>query len=332
MWMSLDLEPEGAPRSSPQSVFARAQRRLRILAPLLALSVALLACGQAPHAARMIAAPPPPAALTPEAIAEYGAKLEKARATRSDLEKRVTCLNGQDAALVAQRDEKQRLLGEARTRETELSGKIREYNAAFDGFRQTYDSEGSHLDGLRRELWELEARKRAQEADLQDCKSRWWAPNFMCDLANEIAHLFGLFKNVQGDIDATQRRVDTAREGMDAAWRNLDQSRQALTQAQTDATSNADLIRRHETDIRSIQSVLSELRPSVQSFQVLTDGLRDALDEASKVDTEDGRARTARKVQGIAGDIDAALEQSGQAMTRARSVLPEDVTRSCVAA
>jgi hypothetical protein len=119
---------------------------------------------------------------------------------------------------------------------------------------------------------------------------------------------------------------------MDTAWRNLDQSRQSLAQAQREAGANTDVIRRHEADIRSIQSVLSELRPNVQSFLLLTDSLHDALAEAGKVDTEDGRARTARKAQDIAGNIDAALQESSAALARARTVLPQDAMRSCVAA
>jgi hypothetical protein len=309
MWMSLDLEP----------------RRLRALAPLLALCVMLLSGLSTSHAA------PTATALTPEAIAEYTAKLDKARAARADLETRVTCLTGRDAALVAQRDDKQRTLGRLREQEARLKVDIVSNSSALDGFRRNLDAESQRLDGLRAELRRLEARKRAQDAEVADCKSRWWIPNFMCDFANEIAHLIGAFKNVQGEIDAQQRRVNSAQEGINLAWRNLTQSQQALAEAQRQAALNSDQIRQHEALISAIQSALSQLRPSVQSYRLLIDGLQDALIEAGKVDTADGRARTARTVQDLAGKIDEALQQTNQALAHARSALPPEV-KSCVAA
>jgi chromosome segregation ATPase len=326
MWMSLDLEPKRAPRTPPASALARARPQLRALATLIALSFSVLVGLPATQAAAA-------AGLTPEAIAAYNAKLERARAARTDLNARVECLIGRDAALAAQRDEKQRLLGKLREDERKYSSAVDRYDSEYRSNRVEFERLSRELPQLHRKLDDLEDRKRKQETSLMICEmSMGPFPGACKAYADLLAKFIRDLRDVRGDINRQRDKIDTAMRDMRTAEENLEQNRRARDEAQTALDTNARMIRTHETDISAIQSVLSELRPSVQSQQILIDTLRDALVEAGKVDTEDGRARTARKVQAIADEIDDALDQSNQALAHARTVLPQEVTRSCVAA
>lgn len=276
----------------------------------------------------LLFAPPvfsaPTAALSAQEIARYQAQLSDARIRQSAVGAARECLTSRDAALVARRDASQVRLGEMRRREQDLRATVAREQAASDGYRETLRNEERNLDRLHGELRSLQATRAAQESEVRDCKARWWAPDFMCDFSNSIAHLIGLFDNVDQQIRTSERKVNNARDGMNQARSQSDQSQARLDQAVSEATVLDSEIRRTESEIGTVQAELSALRVQAQAHQSLLDEFTDALAQAAQINTDDGRARTARQLRDAARRFDAGASQLATAVAHASKILPAE--------
>jgi hypothetical protein len=146
-----------------------------------------------------------------------------------------------------------------------------------------------------------------------------------------LAKTFGQIKSYEGDIAAAARREQIARQSMESARARLTNSERDLTAARNRARDIGAEISRTETTIVNVSSVLATTRASIQPLQILIGDLLDALNEAKGVDLADQRPRALRKLAGIAGDVDAAIERGRTAATHADGTLGAGWMKSCKA-
>jgi chromosome segregation ATPase len=262
-------------------------------------------------------------------IAQFQSKLETARRARDELSQGVTCLDQRDAQLVSQRDNMEERIGTLRGEEERLAPKVGRLEAAYHSYNGEYEKERRELDGFRRRLQDLQARKREQEQALQECKAKWWTINASCDLAYNILELAGAIKNYDGDINAAADRARIARDNANQANYNLQQSQQELVATRTRIDAGSAEAARMEREIEVLQEALSDLRAAVPPYQLGIDEFANAIEEANRVDLGDARARTARKLASIAETIDAAMARSNAAIQRVDSVLPAGWMAAC---
>jgi chromosome segregation ATPase len=262
-------------------------------------------------------------------IAQFQSKLEIARRARDDLSQNVTCLNQRDAQLVSLRDNLEERIGTLRREEKRLVPEANRLKTAYDGYMREYEKERRDLDGFRRHVQGLEARKRGQEQALRECKSKWYTINASCDLAYNILEVTGDIKNYDGEIAAAVRRERIAHESANFTLENLQRTERAfdLTKAQANALDAK--IHRTEHEMGATKAALSDLREAASPYQALIDEFANAIEEAKRVDLEDARARTARKVASIAETLDAAMARSNAAIQHVGSVLPAGWMAAC---
>jgi len=233
--------------------------------------------------------------------------------------------------LVSQRADQERLLGQLRSQEQQLDQASRAQQSAYDGYMRNFQEERRNLDGLRRQLRELETRKRAQEQALQECKAQWYIPNFACDASYSLLQLVGEIRSYDGDIAAAAKREQIARDSANFALGKLQQSRREIDSTRVRANAVAAEISRTEHEIGALKTGLSDLRAEVQPYQIVIDEFANALTEAKDVNLADARARTARKLSSIAANVDAAMARSTAAIQHANSVLPAGWMEACIA-
>jgi chromosome segregation ATPase len=264
-----------------------------------------------------------------EQIASFTSKLETARSTQADFNRRVACLDQRAADLVKQRNNLEVRLGTLRTQEDNLAPQVEKLEAAYKGYMGEYDKERIDLDGFRRRLQELESRKRAQEQAIQECKAKWYTINASCDLAYNILEMAGEIKNYDGDIAAAAKRERIARESANFALEKLQQSRREFDSTRDQANALAAEIPRTEHEISTIKTALSNVRDEVQPYRILIDDFANALTEAKDVNLDDARARTLRTLGDIAAKIDAAVVHSTAAIRQSDGTLGEGWMKSC---
>lgn len=265
-------------------------------------------------------------------IAEFNSKLESARSTRADLDRRVACLNQREAQLTSERRDKELALGKLRSQELELARDLQTKQAAYDGFRATFLSEQDKLGGLRRELGSLQARQRAQEAWIQKCEEekdwkRLWGLTCRADM--NLAKTFGQIKNYENDISAAEKKEQIARQSMEFARANLDGGERALTAARKQAGDLGAEITRTETSIVDVSKALADIRASIQPLQIVIDEFSNALNEAKDVDLADARPRTLRRLGDIAAGVDTAMAGGRGAVADADGTLGAGWIKSC---
>jgi chromosome segregation ATPase len=265
-----------------------------------------------------------------EQIAAFTAKLETARSTQADLNRRVICLNRRDAELVSQRNDLERRLGSLRTEENSLAPEVQRLEAEYHGHMSTFETERRNLEGFRMRLRDLEFRKAAQEHALRECKAKWYIPNVACDASYGLLELTGDIKNYDGDIAATARRERIAHESANFALERLEKSRRDLDSARNQANALAPQISRTEHEISAIKAALSNVRAEVQPSQILIGDFENSLTAAKNdVNLADARARTLRMLGSIGAKIDDAVIRSTAAIGRADATVGEEWMKSC---
>lgn len=270
-------------------------------------------------------------ALSPAEISDFKATLVKARHAQVGMKECVAGLDGHVAQAVAQRDARQVRLGELRTREEALRAEIATQEAALAGYGDELRREEETLHRLQADLRSLQQRKDAQEAELRACKSHWYSVDWVCDAASGIAHVVGAFKDVSGDIGIAERRVNAAHAGLRQAEQRRDEARAMLEKAAADARAVDAELGQTERELVRLHATLATVRADVQAYKTLLDDFEHALAESEKLDTEDGRARTVRRLRDIAARIESSLARSAQAVATANSSLAEGAFRCSMA-
>lgn len=281
----------------------------------------------------MLLAPPcfsaPTAALSTQEIARYQSQLADARSRQSALGGALECLVSRDAVLVARRDAGQLRLGEMRQREPALRATVAREQAACDEYRETLRHEERNLEQLRGEHRALQMKRAAQEQAVRECKASFWTINALCDAAADIAHWIGAFERTEGQVRALESRLDRNRQALQDAQARLQQSRGTLEQASAALGELDARIRHTEGEIGAVQAELSALRGQAQAHQTLLDEFTDALAQARLIDTDDDRARTARRLRDAAQRFDAGASRLAAAVVHASTVLPAE-SAACV--
>lgn len=267
--------------------------------------------------------------LTPAAIAAFEQQLTGARATQADIAARVTCFDGQRTSLIQQRDKDQLRLGELIRHKKDLEPVLVAQEAEYRGFEKARDAEQAELSRLNDVLVHLRYRKEIQERALADCKASPWTINALCDLAYGLAHLTGHFVDNERQIAEAQRRFDSVAGEARAAEERYRASRTAHDGYEADAITTGVQIGAAETAIGGWKAALSTLETNTHDSKLLLDEFDGALDEARRVDTADGKARTARAVRGLAVRVDEARRRSGALLDQAKTSLTEQQLRSC---
>jgi chromosome segregation ATPase len=267
--------------------------------------------------------------LTPEAIAAFERKLDGARAAQADIATRVTCFEQQKRQLIQQRDKDQVRLGELVGHRKALDPVLVAQAAEYRTFEAARNTEQTRLGQLQNELGDLQRRKTSQERALANCKAEPWTINALCDLAYGLAHLTGRFVDNQARINETQRRFDSAAREAEAAEGRYRASKAAYDANEADAAATTTQIKAAETSIGRLQAALATLETNTHDSKLLLDEFDDAIDEAKRVDTADGRARTARAVRGLAIRVDEATQRSGALLAQAKTTLTDQQLRSC---
>jgi chromosome segregation ATPase len=265
-----------------------------------------------------------------EQIAAFTAKLETARSTQADLNRRVICLNQRDAQLVSQRNNLEEHLGRLRTEENKLAPEVQRQEAAYKGHMSNFETERRNLEGFSRRLKELESRKRGQELELQKCKAEPLIPNFVCDATYGAFEWFGVYKNYEGDIAAAAKRERIAGESAVLAQENLERSKRELDSTRNQANDLAPKIFRTEHEISAVKTALANVRTEVQPSQILIGEFDNSLTAAKEdVNMADARPRTLRMLAEIAAKIDDAVVRSTAAIGRADATVGEEWMKSC---
>jgi chromosome segregation ATPase len=268
--------------------------------------------------------------LDPAKISEFQSKLEIARHSQADLNQRVTCLNQRDAQLVAQRNNLEERIGALRREENKLAPEVNRLEAAYHGYMHEFEKERRDLDGFRRHLQELEARKRGQEQALQECKSKWYTINASCDLAYNLLEVAGEIKNYDGDIAAAARRERIAHDSAVLAHENLQKTKRDFDSTKVQANALDTEIHRTEHEMGATKAELSGLRQEASPYQGLIDNFANALTEAKDVNLADARrARTLRTLGDISASIDNAVVRSTAATRHADETLGPEWMKSC---
>jgi predicted nucleic acid-binding Zn-ribbon protein len=308
-------------RPSPKGIGARIRRMA------LAWSLGLLV-GLGVASAPALAQDREP--LTPAAIAAFEQQLTGARAAQADTATRMACFDQQSLVLKQRRDQDQVRLGELVGHRNALAPELTAHEAEYRAFETTRDAEQARLNTLDQEMARLRQRRAAQENALAQCKADFWTPNFMCDLAYGMAHLMGLFVDNEQQIVETQRRLDNAIDAAEAAERRYRESKAAFDANEIDAAATTAQINAAETSLKNLLAALTALETNSHDSKLLLDAFDDALNEARRVDTADGQARTARAVRGLAVRIDEVTGRSGALQAQAQTTLTEHQLRSCL--
>lgn len=264
--------------------------------------------------------------LSQATISEYTAKLTHARNIEVEVANRVECIEAHDAELASRRNALEQALGDLLRHKLDLDSEIAKQQEKQKGFSASYQSELANSARLQRELDNLQAKKQAQDAELRDCRSKWYTLPGMCQLSNWLLHTVGAIESVEGKIASSQRGLQIAEDGLNSVGLWLDQSQNELSFAQSQLVEVKTSIDQTEDDIQKLKTTLSDLRAKDQSYRKLLDDFANALKEAKSVDTADARARTARKIIRISDDVDAAV---ARVVDPANSVLPEGWRQNC---
>lgn len=264
--------------------------------------------------------------LSQATISEYTAKLTHARNIEVEVAHRVECIEARDAELASRRIALEKALGDLLRHKLDLDSEIAKQQEKQKGFSVTYESELANSARLQWELVNLQAQQQAQDADLRDCRSKWYTLPGMCQLSNWLLHTVGAIESVEGKIASSQRGLQIAKAGLNSVGLWLEQSQNELSLAQSQLVEVKTLIDQTEDDIQKLKTTLSDLRTEDQSYRKLLDDFANALKEAKSVDTADARARTARKIIRISDDVDAAV---ARVIDPANSVLPEGWRQNC---
>jgi len=267
--------------------------------------------------------------LTPAAIAAFEQKLTAARADQADIATRVACFDQQKQGLIQQRDKDQLRLGGLLAHSRALAPELAAREAEYRAFETVRDAEQARLNTLHQEIAGLRQRKAAQEHALAQCKADFWTPNVLCDMAYGMARLMGLFVDNEQQIVETQRRLDNAIDATEAAERRYRESKAAYDVNEADAAVTTAQVTATESSIGRLQAALSTLETNSYDSKLLLDAFDDALDEARRIDTADGRARTARTVRSLALRVDEVARRSSGLLVQAKTTLTEQQLRSC---
>ena len=266
-------------------------------------------------------------------ISEFQSKLEMARRMQADLKHRVVCLDKRADDLVSIRNVKELELGQILSRGQQLEESVGTQQAAYDGYRKSFEEEERNLNGLRKTLHELQLRRDWQTQWIEECKrekdwKRLWG--LTCEADMNIAQTFGAIKNYEGDIAGAEKRVQIARDSVQFAKQKLDQSRDQLTTTRSQAEAVREEFPRAEQAIGALRSALSQIRGFVQPFQIEIEEYANALNEARDVRVEDNRSRTVRKLSDITENIDAVINRSSDAISQTDKTLDEGWLKTCI--
>ena len=210
-----------------------------------------------------------------------------------------------------------------------LEGELVQRRDEYDGFLREYNEAHGLVSRLAAELDDLRRYKAAKDEALRRCKDSWGLFGFMCDFSMEIAKLIGQIHDNDDQIARAEQRMTNAVAGMQRANEHYEQSQTLLNEAVSDAALTTDQINVAEASIGRLKAALAILRPEALQNAELLGQFSGALRDAGRVDTADGRARTARLVRTLAGKIDGVQEKASTLRERAGKVLTPQQLSAC---
>jgi predicted nucleic acid-binding Zn-ribbon protein len=260
-------------------------------------------------------------------IAAFSPKLETARSTQADLNKRVTCLDQRDTDLVKQRAGLETRLGQLRTQEKSLAATLQTQQAAYNQYKINLGEEERKVAAIRKEIETMPGRER-YERHKKNCASKNAYDRMAC--GRSMRYDWGRFDRIEADLNAARGREQTALGSMNAEKQNVAGSERQLTGTRGQITSTDLEIGQTEKAIASVKQALSDVRALVQPLRTLIDEFANALNEAKDINLADERPRTLRKLANIAAKVDSAVSSGANAASNTDKTLGPDWMKACV--
>lgn len=204
--------------------------------------------------------------LAPPEIETLKARLAEARRIGSVLDGKMGCYENKDSSFQVHSSELQEAVGEMYRQKQELSQALDQARTEYEGNRRHLDETWQEMDRLQRQIMDIEMQIRVRQADLNDCKSRWWVPNFLCDFAGELMGLNGELERLAAESDARNNKARSLRLQLDSANLWLNQAETQFQNKMAELTQVERNISSDEGSVRMIKASLFEIRMARQEY------------------------------------------------------------------
>jgi chromosome segregation ATPase len=268
----------------------RYSKTIYTIAFLLATAVALPAAAQS---------------LTPAEIDALKAQLVEARDIDIALGARLQCYVDEDASLQARSSQLQQTAGDLHQQEKKLSSELAQKKSEAEAFRRDLNATQREMNNLQRQMRKIEGQIRARQAALDDCKSRWYTINFMCDFAGEITGLNSELRNFSAQRNAAEIKARRLQEDLKKAQRRHKDAASLLQKKQTAVQQNKKNIAAVEAEIKVIKASLAEIRTVKQGFSAELRQFQEAIKEFESLDPGSDRRSVVRRLQRESAELDA---------------------------
>lgn len=204
--------------------------------------------------------------LSPSEINALKAQLVKARDVDTALNARLQCYVDKDASFQAHSSQLQQTAGDLHRQEQTRSSELEQAKFEAESFHRDFEAARQEMDNLQNKMRNIEVQIRVRQADLDDCKSRWWTPNFLCDFAGEIIGLNGDLRKLSAEWQAAEIKARSLQQQLSEAETRQNQAAERFQRAQSASAQTKRDIEVAEAEIKVIKASLSEIRAVKQDY------------------------------------------------------------------
>lgn len=258
--------------------------------------------------------------LTPSEIDALKAQLVEARDVYNALGARVPCYVDKDASFQAHSSQLQQTAGDLHRQEQKLSSELAQKKSEAEAFRYDFEAAQQKMLNLKRKMSKIQDRIRGSQVALDECKSKWWTINFLCDVAGEIIGLKNDLSKLSAEGQATDIKARSLQKPLREAQIRQTQAVVLLQGTQSALEQTKRDIEVAEAEIKVIKASLSEIRTVKQDYSTELVQFQEAFTEFKGLDPSSDRRSVVRRLRRESADLDDLL-------VKARVLLDENGLR-----
>lgn len=255
--------------------------------------------------------------LTPSEIDTLKAQLVEVRYVCEALGARVRCYVDKGAKLQADSSQLQQTAGDLHQRERKRSSELEQRKSEAEAYRHDFEAAEQEMDNLKRKMSNIKAQIRAGQAELDDCKSKFWIFGFVCDIASELAGLNGALRKLSAERQATDIKALSLKPRLDIAQIQQNMAAERFQRTQITLAQTKRDIAAAEAKIKVIKESLCEIRTVERDYSAEFKRFQRAFTEFEGLDPSTDRRSVVRRLRRESADLDDLL-------VKARGLLDEN--------